>query len=61
MFERYIRNIDPGDQYFLNFIAEHLASRNVNDPSVIPHSQLYKYVKEGIREYLQKKETEKPR
>lgn len=59
MFERYIRNIDPEDQDFLKFLAEHLASRNV-DPSAIPHSELYKYVKEGIRKYLQKKETEKP-
>jgi hypothetical protein len=52
MFQRYAGNIDPGNEDFLAFISNYLAERNVTDPRAIPYSELYKYIKQGIRDYL---------
>lgn len=52
MFQRYAQNIDPEDEGFLTFISDHLAQNSVKDPRMIPYSELYKQIKEGIREYL---------
>jgi len=57
MFELYSATIDPDDQKFQEFIRNYVASKEPKDPQTIPYSQLYKIIKEGIREYLnQKKE-----
>ena len=57
MFELYSATINPDDQKFQEFIRNYVASKEPKDPQTIPYSQLYKIIKEGIREYLnQKKE-----
>ncbi len=57
MFELYSATIDPDDQKFQEFIRNYVASKEPKDPQTILYSQLYKIIKEGIREYLnQKKE-----
>lgn len=52
MFQRYARNIDPESEHFLTYITQYLAERNVKNPRAIPYSELYKHIKNGIREYL---------
>jgi hypothetical protein len=52
MFQRYARNIDPESGHFLAFITEYLAGRNVKNPEAMPYSELYRHIKNGIREYL---------
>jgi len=52
MFERYAQNINPEDERFHEFISNHLAKKNVKDPKALPYAELYKLIKEGIREYL---------
>ena len=60
MFELYSANINPDDQKFQEFIRNYVASKEPKDPQTIPYSQLYKLIKEGIREYIsQKKERPK--
>jgi len=52
MFQRYTRNIDPESEPFLKFITRYLAERNVKNPRGIPYSELYKLIRNGVREYL---------
>jgi len=51
MFELYSANINPDDPKFQEFIRKYVASKQ-KDPQTIPYSQLYKIVKEAIREYI---------
>lgn len=55
MFERYIRNIKP-EEGFQAFLSNYIAEKGVKDIQVLPYSELYKVIKEGIREYLRKQE-----
>lgn len=57
MFQRYAQDIDPEEKEFLRFISEHLKVNNVKDPKAISYAQLYKYIKEGIREFLRTRES----
>lgn len=57
MFQRYEQNIKL-EQSFLTFISQYLAERQVKDPKALPYSQLYKLIKDGIREYLRLRERE---
>ena len=57
MFQRYAHNIDPGSRDFLAFITQYLAGRNVKNPEAIAYSELYKHIKDGIREYLRRLES----
>ncbi|MGP8069583.1 MAG: hypothetical protein ACLP5V_06800 [Candidatus Bathyarchaeia archaeon] len=60
MFELYSANINPDDKNFQEFIRSYVARKESKDPQTIPYSQLYKLIKEGIREYIsQKKESPK--
>jgi hypothetical protein len=59
MFQRYAQNIKPGDKNFLAFISNHLREKDVGDPKLLPYSQIYRLVKEGIREYLRLQERER--
>lgn len=52
MFELYSANINPDDQKFQEFIRQYVTSKDPKDPQTIPYSQLYKIVREGIREYM---------
>jgi hypothetical protein len=52
MYERYIRNVNPDDEQFKSFISNYIAQRGVKDPQAVPYSELYRIIKEGIREYL---------
>ncbi len=52
MFEMYVRNINPDEERFNAFISNYLAERSVKDPQALPYSELYKVIKDGIREYL---------
>ena len=60
MFELYSENINPDDQNFQEFIRNYVASKEPKDPQTIPYSQLYKLIKEGIREYMSEKK-ERPK
>jgi hypothetical protein len=57
MFERYIRNINPEEEGFQAFLSNYPAEKNVKDIQVLPYSELYMVIKEGIREYLRKQES----
>jgi hypothetical protein len=59
MFQRYARNIDPESEHFQMFITRYLAERNVKNPRATPYSELYKHIKNGIREYLRLLESGK--
>ncbi len=52
MFEMYVRNINPDEERFNAFISNYLTERGVKDPQTLPYSELYKVIKDGIREYL---------
>jgi len=54
MFERYILNINPEEQRFQTFISSYIADKGVKDVQALPYSELYKFIKEGVREYLRK-------
>jgi hypothetical protein len=56
MFELYTRNIDPEDEVFHTFIKNYVASTKSRDPETLAYSDLYKIIKEGIREYLKQKQ-----
>jgi len=58
MFERYLRNINPEDERFQVFLSHYIAEKGVKEIQVLPYSELYKVIKEGIREYLR---TQEPR
>lgn len=57
MFQRYARNIDPESEHFLAFISNYLGEKKVKDPRAIPYSELYRHIKEGIRDYLRQLES----
>lgn len=52
MFERYAQNIDPNDEQFLTYVSERLKEKGLTDPKSVPYLELYKQVKDAIREYL---------
>jgi hypothetical protein len=54
MFERYIRNINPEEQRFQAFLSNYIAEKGVKNIQLLPYAELYKVIKEGIREYLRK-------
>jgi hypothetical protein len=54
MFERYIQKVNPEEGRFQSFISNYLVDRGVKDIHTLPYSELYKFIKEGIREYLRK-------
>jgi len=55
MFQHYAQNINPEDVEFLTFISDRLERSNLKDPRAVPYSELYKHIKEGIREYLRQR------
>jgi len=55
MFELYSENINLDDRNFQEFIRNYVASKEAKDPQSIPYSQLYKLIKEGIRQYISQK------
>ncbi len=57
MFQRYVQNIDAEDERFHAFICKYLAERDVKDLKAVPYAQLYKLIKEAIREYLSLEES----
>lgn len=57
MFERYIRNTNPEEERFQVFLSNYIAEKGVKEIQVLPYSELYKVIKEGIREYLRKQES----
>ena len=59
MFQRYAHNIDPESEHFLSFITQYLAEGGAKNPKAIPYSELYKRIKDGIREYLHLLESSK--
>jgi hypothetical protein len=57
MFEMYVRNIDPEEEHFKVFISSYLVESGVKDPEALPYSELYKIIKDGIREYLAQQQS----
>ena len=55
MFERYIRNINPEEEWFQTFISKYIADKGVKDIQALPYSELYRFIKEGILRYLRKR------
>lgn len=58
MFERYVRNINPDDAHFKAFISKYVEEKLARDPNTTPYSELYKVIRNGIREYLGQQESE---
>jgi hypothetical protein len=61
MFELYSRKIDPDDTNFQTYLKRYLSAKDNRGPESIPYSELYKMVKEGIREYIHKSHGAKER
>ena len=61
MFELYAHDIDPKDTEFQAFIKHFVSLKEKRNPESIPYSELYKTIREGIREYLKKTEETKGR
>ena len=57
MFQLYAQNIDPESEHFLTFITKYLEMKNVTNPRAVPYPELYKLIKNGIREYLHQQES----
>ena len=57
MFQRYVENINPEDEDFLNFVSGYLEQIGVKDPKSLAYGELYKLIKEAIREYLRLMES----
>jgi hypothetical protein len=60
-FELYARNIDPDDADFQAFIRHYVSTKETKNPESIPYLELYKIIREGIREYLKKNQITKGR
>ncbi len=54
MFELYSQNINPDDADFQHYIQQYVMKKDTRPPDTIPYSELYKVIKEGIREYVHK-------
>jgi hypothetical protein len=54
MFLLYTDNVDPDSQQFRSFITNYV-TKEAKDPKTIPYPELYKIIKEGIREYIRQK------
>jgi hypothetical protein len=54
MFELYAHKIDPDNTNFQAFIKRYVGIKETRNPEAIPYAELYKIIREGIREYLQK-------
>jgi len=52
MFELYLRNIDPDDANFQTYIQHYVSKKDPRKPDSIPYSELYKIIKDGIRDYI---------
>jgi len=59
MFQLYAQNINPESEHFLTFIAKYLETKNVTNPRAVTYPELYKLIKNGIREYLHQQESKK--
>jgi hypothetical protein len=59
MFEMYIKNIKPDDERFNSFISNYVAQKGIKNPQALPYSDLYRIVKDGIREYIKQNQAEK--
>ncbi len=57
MFQLYVQDINPESELFLAFITKYLERKNVTNPRAVPYPELYKLIKEGIREYLHRQES----
>ncbi len=57
MFELYSANINLDDPNFHEFIRKYVAGKEQNDLQSVPYSQLYKMVREGIREYMNQRKV----
>jgi len=52
MFELYSRNINPDDASFQTYIQQYVSKKDPREVDFIPYSELYKIIKDGIREYI---------
>ncbi len=58
MFEMYVRSLNPDDETFRAFMSKYVTDRGIEDPGGAPYHMLYKIIKQGIREYLQRPKPE---
>jgi len=58
MFQLYAQNINPESEHFLTFITKYLEMKNVTNPRAVAYPELYKLIKNGIREYLHQQESQ---
>ena len=56
MFELYSQKINPDDPDFQSYISQYVSKRESRSPESVPYSELYATIKEGIHEYIQKKQ-----
>ncbi len=56
MFERYVQTVNPDEERFQAFISKYITEKGVKELESFPYSELYKVIKEGIREYLRQEE-----
>jgi len=57
MFELYSRKINPDDASFQTYIQQHVSKKDPRKVDSIPYSELYKIIKDGIREYIHQTQT----
>jgi len=56
MFELYSQDVNPDDPDFQNYISQYVSKTEPRNPESVPYSELYAIIKEGIGEYIQKKQ-----
>jgi hypothetical protein len=57
MFELYAQTVNPDEERFKAFISHYLAEKGVNNPETMRYSELYRLIKDGVREYLKQQQT----
>jgi hypothetical protein len=54
MFELYATLINPDDPEFQTYIERYVSAKDQRPSDAIPYPELYKIIKEAIREYIHK-------
>ncbi len=57
MFERYVQAVNPDEERFQTVISKYLSEKGIRESQALTYSELYKVIKEGIREYIRREES----
>jgi hypothetical protein len=61
MFELYRSHVDPDNPDLQTFVKRYLSTKDTRETTQMPYSELYRYIREGVREYIRKTQETKDR